>query len=99
MIEVLWELSHREELSRELVDKALDEMYHIMVDSTVMKDSYKKKYLERCIDSIKKGKVASLYAYRLEHHGLGDVQLESENKLSFGISFGKDLRVTVYTWS
>ena len=71
MIEVLWELSHREELSRELVDKALDEMYHIMVDSTVMKDSYKKKYLERCIDSIKKGKVPSIYVNKctLKHHG------------------------------
>lgn len=61
VIEVLWELSHRDDLSRELVDKALDEMYHIMVDSTVMKDSYKRKYLDRCIDSIKKGELSSLY--------------------------------------
>lgn len=60
VIEVLWELSHREGVNRELVDKALDEMYQIMVDSTVMKDSYKRKYLERCIDSIKKGELAKL---------------------------------------
>lgn len=60
MIEILWELSHRPDMSRELVDKALDEMYHAMVDSTSIKESYKKKYLERCIDSIKKGIVCSI---------------------------------------
>lgn len=53
---MLWDLCHREDMSRVLVDRGLDEMYNIMTESSSMKDSYKKKYLERCIDSIKKGK-------------------------------------------
>jgi len=49
-------------MSRVLVDRGLDEMYNIMTESSSMKDSYKKKYLERCIDSIKKGKsIARFY--------------------------------------
>ena len=55
-MELLWDLSHREDMTREMVDMALDEMYKVLVDSQSIKDSYKKKYLERCIDSIKKGR-------------------------------------------
>ena len=43
-------------MTRELVDHTLDEMHKVLVDSAGIKDSYKKKYIERCIDSIKKGK-------------------------------------------
>ena len=55
-MEFLWELSHRDDMTRELVDHTLDEMHKVLVDSAGIKDSYKKKYIERCIDSIKKGK-------------------------------------------
>lgn len=55
MVELLWDLSHRDDMNRELVEKALDQMYHVMVDNSSLKESYKKKYLDRCIDSIKKG--------------------------------------------
>ena len=47
-------------MTRELVDHTLDEMHKVLVDSAGIKDSYKKKYIERCIDSIKKGPFSPL---------------------------------------
>lgn len=88
------ELSHREDLSRELADKALDEMYHIMVDSTVMKDSYKRKYLERCIDSIKKGE------QQLSHFNLLAATKVSHFQFNFVIQYCNSALLTFFmTWS
>ncbi|XP_067939467.1 ubiquitin carboxyl-terminal hydrolase 24-like [Watersipora subatra] len=55
VIELLWDLSHREDMMRDMVDTALDEMYVVMVESASIKESYKRKYADRCMESIKKG--------------------------------------------
>lgn len=55
VLEVMWELCHSADMSRLLVDKCLDEMHDVLVASSVIKESYKRRYLDKCVDCIKKG--------------------------------------------
>ena len=54
ILELLWNLAHLQQLSREMVELALDSHYHILIDSFHMKDHERRIYINKCVEDIKK---------------------------------------------
>ncbi len=54
ILELLWRLAHLPQLSREMVELALDSHSSILIDSYHTKDAEKKTYISKCVEDIKK---------------------------------------------
>ena len=54
ILELLWRLAHLPQLSREMVELALDSHSSILIDSYHTKDAEKKTYIAKCVEDIKK---------------------------------------------
>lgn len=54
ILELLWRLAHLPQLSREMVELALDSHSSILIDSYHTKDTEKKTYIAKCVEDIKK---------------------------------------------
>lgn len=57
ILEVLWSLAHLPNMSREMVELALESHSTVLVDSYHTKDAEKKTYISKCVDDIKKVRV------------------------------------------
>lgn len=64
VVDELWRLAHHERLSRSLTDKAIEEQYGVLADSSVVKDSGRKQHVSRCVEDVRKG-VCVVVALRL----------------------------------
>jgi ubiquitin carboxyl-terminal hydrolase 9/24 len=54
ILEMLWGLAHLSQLSRQMVELALNSHYSILIDSFHIKDSDKRVYIGKCVEDIKK---------------------------------------------
>ncbi|XP_019857623.1 PREDICTED: ubiquitin carboxyl-terminal hydrolase 24-like [Amphimedon queenslandica] len=54
ILELLWGLAHLPQLSREMVELALDSHHSILIESFHTKDSDKRNYIGKCVEDIKK---------------------------------------------
>ncbi len=54
ILELLWDLSHRPKLEKDLVEKALAEQLAILNDLTFNKDAMKRVYVLKCVDDLKR---------------------------------------------
>jgi len=55
ILELLWGLAHLPQLSREMVDLALEAHSSILVDSYHTKEAEKRTYISKCVEDIRKG--------------------------------------------
>ena len=61
ILELLWRLAHLPQLSREMVELALDSHSSILIDSYHTKDTEKKTYIAKCVEDIKKVQTPLVY--------------------------------------
>ena len=54
ILELLWGLAHLPQLSREMVDLALEAHSTILIDSYHTKEAEKRTYISKCVDDIRK---------------------------------------------
>lgn len=54
ILELLWGLAHLPQLSREMVDLALEAHSSILVDSYHTKEAEKRTYISKCVEDIRK---------------------------------------------
>ena len=54
ILELLWSLAHLPQLSREMVELALDSHCTVLIDSYHAKEAEKKGYIAKCVEDIKK---------------------------------------------
>lgn len=54
ILELLWTLAHLPQLSREMVELALESHSTVLIDSYHTKDAEKKSYISKCVEDIKK---------------------------------------------
>ena len=54
ILELLWTLAHLPQLSREMVELALESHCTILIDSYHTKDAEKKSYIKKCVEDIQK---------------------------------------------
>lgn len=54
ILELLWGLAHLPQLSREMVDLALEAHSSILIDSYHTKEAEKRTYISKCVDDIRK---------------------------------------------
>ena len=54
ILELLWGLAHLPQLSREMVDLALEAHSSILIDSYHTKEAEKRTYISKCVEDIRK---------------------------------------------
>jgi len=54
ILELLWGLAHLPQLSREMVDLALEAHSSILIDSYHTKEMEKRTYISKCVEDIRK---------------------------------------------
>ena len=54
ILDLLWTLAHLPQLSREMVELALESHSTILIDSYHTKEAEKKSYINKCVEDIKK---------------------------------------------
>lgn len=62
VLEVLWELAHLPTLPTSLVQQALEEHLGILSDAYAVKEAVKRNYIIKCIEDIKKVRLADAAA-------------------------------------
>ena len=60
ILDLLWRLAHLPQLSRQMVELALESHASILIDSSHTKETEKKTYINKCVEDIRKVRMCNV---------------------------------------